>query len=192
MFWLFPGDLCDGHSCLHGACIADVTSASRSCHCVDGWMGENCDQQRCHSDVVCLNGGECRCERFESTKNVFADLRSGIHIFSNVGCLCLPGFHGDDCSDTTPSGCDGVTCAHGTCVAGGTCVCEDGYSVDGSGSCTVATCGDVTCGNGAVCVNEECICAEGSHGDLCDGNYSAARLKTHFYKQDVIFRSCVM
>ena len=118
------------------------------------------------------------------------------NIFSNVGCLCLPGFHGDDCSDTTPSGCDGVTCAHGTCVAGGTCVCEDGYSVDGSGSCTVATCGDVTCGNGAVCVNEECICAEGSHGDLCDGEYSAAhtypRLKTHFYKQDVIFRSCVM
>ena len=64
--------------------------ATGTCECDDEWQVDGttgaCTTRSCANDFECFNGGSC-------DVNVFDE---------ETSCLCLPGFHGRDCSSETP------------------------------------------------------------------------------------------
>ena len=74
-----------------GRCESDVTTATHTCHCVEGWQGSDCGMQVC-LEGTCMNGGVCAFD----------------------GCRCESGWSGPTCEERLPLACLGVECAHGS------------------------------------------------------------------------------
>ncbi|XP_068592983.1 tenascin-like isoform X1 [Cebidichthys violaceus] len=74
-------------------------------------------------------------------------------------CVCFPGFHGPDCSE---SNCPGNCNDNGRCV-NGQCACDPGFT---GPDCSRTGCPD-NCSDRGRCVNGRCVCDAGFTGPGC-------------------------
>ncbi|XP_075938509.1 tenascin-R-like [Anarhichas minor] len=74
-------------------------------------------------------------------------------------CVCFPGFHGPDCSE---SNCPGNCNDNGRCV-NGQCACDPGFT---GPDCSRTGCPD-NCSDRGRCVNGRCVCDAGFTGPSC-------------------------
>ncbi|XP_045192080.2 N-acetylglucosamine-1-phosphodiester alpha-N-acetylglucosaminidase-like [Mercenaria mercenaria] len=98
--------------CISKDCSGHGICELGECHCHGYWKGVNCDILECPGN--CNKRGVC----------------------TEVGCVCLPGFHGKDCSSSCKVGWYGNQCDqrcqcenNASCDSvSGRCSCEPGYS----------------------------------------------------------------
>ena len=54
-------DYCHGQQCgTHGLCRNDFIARTYYCECDAGWIGDNCDMQRCDHLLTCTHGARCQ------------------------------------------------------------------------------------------------------------------------------------
>merc|ERR1712193_25117 len=110
-----------------GSCSGDNV-----CTCLDGFLGDKCqNKDPCNPDP-CLNGGSC----------------------SGGSCTCPDGYSGEKCENKDP--CLSVVCQNGGTCSDGECTCADGFEGSNCESKTpTTTVGPPTTGGnagGASCV----------------------------------------
>lgn len=60
-------DYCYGVTCGgHGLCLNDYARRDYYCQCDDGWIGTDCDLQRCDHHLTCAHGSRCQCVSMQS------------------------------------------------------------------------------------------------------------------------------
>uniref|UniRef100_A0A8C9TA92 Notch receptor 2 n=1 Tax=Scleropages formosus TaxID=113540 RepID=A0A8C9TA92_SCLFO len=165
-------DLCASRSCGHGECIdhmlialhfpclqASVCLHRYRCDCVQGWMGQHCEQEidECGTNP-CQNRGHC------------------ITSQGSYQCKCEPGYSGINCEvnidDCTPNPClNGGSCLDG--VGGYSCDCQPGFEGERCET-EVNECLSNPCRNNGKCndyVNSySCKCPPGYNGIHCEHN----------------------
>ncbi|KAI6182462.1 Prolow-density lipoprotein receptor-related protein 1 [Aphelenchoides bicaudatus] len=157
----------------NGYCLSDRSG----CRCVDGFNGDECQNDPC-TKHPCLNGGLCK-RRADST----------------TYCKCPPKYEGLHCQldfcETNPGYCkNGGVCVHGGSTKNADsddvqCLCPDSFT--GKQCEERRSCSDY-CLNGATCTafksnNFECHCAHGFYGHRCEHNYAC--------KLDCAYGECV-